>query len=74
MNARVDLEVKAHLEAMHRELLLGARAFQPAATCCGEAQWNFSEPFSLRTLLRAGKPALPEEEILQPRRLSLRVF
>ncbi len=74
MNARVDVEVKQHLEKMHRELLVGARVFQPAATCCGEAQWNFSEPVSLRELLRAGKPALREEEILQPRRLSLRVF
>ena len=74
MNARVDQEVKNHLDAMHRELLLGARAFQPAASCCGDAQWNFSEPVSLRELLRAGKPALRREEILQPRRLSLRVF
>lgn len=106
MSARVDMEVKQHLDAMHRELVSaeGAAFNSPGQSPGSIAQnglalkgrnrmddsvapfqgWSFSENSTPRALPWADESRpfgaaeaegdFDDEEILQPRRLSLRVF
>ena len=75
MSARVDLEVKSHLEAMHRELVALVELTGDALEC-GDKSPNEKAVTSHRTPNRvlAFDADCDDEEILQPRRLSLRVF
>ncbi len=71
MSARVDLAVKRHLDAMHRERSAGARASRPSGVSVeSSAPWAGGTPALHDELFSDSE----NEEILQPRRLSLRVF
>ena len=61
MSARLDTEVMQHLVRMHRELLLREGARNTGDESPPFTVDNFEEDFA-------------DEEILQPRRLFLRVF
>ena len=61
MTARLDTEVLQHLIRMHRELLLREDGQDGSGESLPLGTDDFAEHFA-------------EEEILQPRRLNLRVF
>ena len=70
MSARVDQEVKRHLDALHREFVMREESGAPAPR--GTRALNHSDSRLFTTDEVAGD--FEQEEILQPRRLSLRVF
>ena len=70
MSARVDMEVKRHLDAMHRKFLMSEDAAAPVP--CGARALEQSDS----RLFPTGEVEsdFEQEEFVQPRRLSLRVF
>ncbi len=70
MSARVDQEVKKHLDAMYRELVM--HEVSAARPQRGTRALNCFDSRLFTADETAGE--LDREKILQPRRLSLRVF
>jgi hypothetical protein len=70
MSARVDLVVKKHLDAMHRQQLRREAAGLSARANTRLFGRDESRPFGASEI----EDDFDQEEILQPRRLSLRVF
>ena len=70
MSARVDQEVKEHLDAMPRDYLTREQAEFPTPAEARAVKLLPLDFFALEETARE----FEREEILQPRRLSLRVF
>ena len=70
MSARIDQEVKRHLDAMHRDLLTSEGAAAPVPRGTRALEYSDSSLFTTGEV----ESDFEQEEILQPRRLSLRVF